>query len=165
MEYPDTHEPTETPASDEYDSGADDAASPSLHQQKTALHIPRVLIVEDTAELGQLIQVTLERMDMLAFHETHGAPALERFDEIRPDLVLLDIGLPDMSGWRVLDAIKESKLAFSRPAIVIITAFGDPANRLMGKLQGVDGYLTKPFTHDEIESVVLGALGKNVKDD
>jgi two-component system response regulator VicR len=165
MEYPDTQEPTETPASDEHDSGADNDASPSLHRRKTAVHVPRVLIVEDTVELGELIRATLERMDMLAFHETHGAPALERFDEIRPDLVLLDIGLPDMSGWRVLDAIKEAKLAFSRPAIVIITAYGDPANRLMGKLQGVGGYLNKPFTRDEIESVVLEALGRKVKDD
>jgi DNA-binding response OmpR family regulator len=56
-------------------------------------------------------------------------------------------------------------MAFSRPAVVIISAYGDPANRLMGKLQGVDGYLIKPFTRGEIESVVLEALDRKVKDD
>jgi DNA-binding response OmpR family regulator len=165
MENSDAQQPAQIPSSDEYDFNPDDDSSPSLHQIKTAVHVPRVLIIEDTADLGQLIRATLERLDMLAFHETHGGQALERFEEIRPDLVLLDIGLPDMSGWRVLDAIKESKMAFSRPAVVIISAYGDPANRLMGKLQGVDGYLIKPFTRGEIESVVLEALDRKVKDD
>jgi DNA-binding response OmpR family regulator len=131
-------------------------SKPSSH--KTYMHVPRVLIVEDTVELGEIIQATLERMEILAFCETHGTKALKRYDEVQPDLVILDIGLPDMTGWRVLDAIKESKALFKRPAIIIITAYGDPANRLMGKLQGVDSYLIKPFTPTEVERIVQEVL-------
>src|SRR5258706_14822067 len=130
----------------------------------TITHIPRVLIIEDTIELGELIQMTMERMHLLTFRETHGLRALERYNDIRPDLVLLDIGLPDMTGWKVLDAIKEGKAIFKRPAIIVITAYGDPANRLMGKLQGVDNYLIKPFTTEDIRSVVQTVLENQVED-
>src|SRR5690349_11304276 len=110
------------------------------HSLTTVAHIPRVLIIEDTVELGEVIQATLERINMLAFCETHGTRALKRFEEIRPDIVLLDINLPDTSGWKVLDAIKESRGEHRRPVIIVITAYNDPANRLMGKLQGVESY-------------------------
>ncbi len=133
----------------------DDAVSTT---DKTITHIPRVLIVEDTEELGEVLQATLERMHVLTFWETHGATALERFHQVNPDLVLLDIGLPDITGWKVLDSIKEARAVTGRPFIVVMTAYGDPANRLMGKLQGVDSYLIKPFTPDEIERTVRQVL-------
>lgn len=126
----------------------------------TIPHVPRVLIIEDMVELGEVIQTTLERMELMAFCETSGTRALERYEAIEPDLVLLDIGLPDMTGWKVLDAIKEGKAIYRRPVIIMLTAYGDPANRLMGKLQGVDHYLIKPFTPEEIENVVREALSK-----
>src|SRR5258708_24653933 len=125
---------------------------------KTVTHIPRVLIIEDTQELGEILQATLERMNVLTFWETHGIKALERFKQVTPDLVLLDIGLPDTTGWKVLDAIKEFKGLYKRPLIIVMAAYGDPANPLMGKLQGVDSYLIKPFTPDEIEQVVRQVL-------
>ena len=126
--------------------------------EETVYHIPRVLIVEDTLELGELIQETIERMRLMPFRETHGLKALERFDEIRPDIVLLDIGLPDMTGWRVLDKIKEVRDQTHRPAVIVMTAYGDPANRLMGKLQGVDEYLIKPFTTEDLQAIVRRVL-------
>src|SRR5689334_8574621 len=67
----------------------------------TIPHVPRVLIIEDTVELGELIQTTLEQMELMAFCETSGTRALERYGAIEPDIVLLDIGLPDMTGWKV----------------------------------------------------------------
>ncbi len=145
--------------------GNGDLPDDTLHADKTITHIPRVLIIEDAVELGEVIQATIERMRVLAFRETHGLMGLKRYNEIMPDLVLLDIGLPDMTGWKVLDAIKESKSIFRRPAIVVMTAFGDPANRLMGKLQGVDDYLIKPFTPQEVERVVRQVLGIELKGD
>jgi len=118
----------------------------------------KVLIVEDTIELAEVIQATLERMGLATLHETHAIKALELFKVYKPDLVMLDIGLPDMSGWKLLDSIKEIDKA-NRPHIVVITAYGDPANRLMGKLQDVDSYLIKPFSPDDAERVVEKVLG------
>ncbi len=118
-----------------------------------------VLIIEDTVELGEVIQGTLDRMNLITAHETQGNKAITRYNEMRPDVVLLDINLPDTTGWKILDHIKEEREKTGKmPMVIIITAYGDPANRLIGKLQGVHNYLVKPFTPDEIENVVMQAL-------
>ena len=118
------------------------------------------LIVEDTLELAEILQVTLQRMHMSVVHESHGSRAVTRINEMRPDVVLLDIGLPDGPGWKVLDSIKERQREHGgkMPVVIVITAYGDPANRLVGKLHGVFSYLIKPFTPNEIERTVKEAL-------
>lgn len=119
-----------------------------------------VLIVEDTLELAEVIQATLEAMQLNVVHAAHGNRALEKFHELDPDLVLLDISLPDMTGWKIMDTIKErfENDPTNMPIIIIITAYDDPANRLVGKLQGVHSYLIKPFSADEIERTVSQAI-------
>jgi len=133
-------------------------AAQAALQAKTKLS---ALILEDTLELAEILQVTLERMHMVTAHESHGSRAVTRFNEMKPDVVLLDIGLPDGPGWKVLDSIREhqTKIGGRMPAVIVITAYGDPANRLVGKLHGVYSYLIKPFTPNEIESTVRNALG------
>lgn len=118
------------------------------------------LIVEDTYELAEILQVTLQRMHITAAHESNGARAFARYNEMKPDVVLLDIGLPDGPGWKVLESIKEQqqKSGGKMPAVIVITAYGDPANRLVGKLHGVDSYLIKPFTPHEVERTIQTAL-------
>jgi two-component system OmpR family response regulator len=117
-----------------------------------------VLIVEDTVELAEIVQVTLERLNLKVFHETHGNRAIAVYQAEKPDLVLLDLGLPDTSGWQVMETMREDQRGGNGPVVIVITAYGDPANRLMGKLQGVRGYLIKPLVPDEIEKVVSNAL-------
>lgn len=117
----------------------------------------KVLIVEDAVELAEVIAATLERINIQTHHETHVERALEAFAAYHPDVILLDISLPDKTGWKLLDEIK-ARPGTEQPIVVVITAHGDPANRLMGKLQGVYSYLVKPFTPDEVEAVVDRAL-------
>jgi CheY-like chemotaxis protein len=124
---------------------------------RKATRVTSVLILEDTTELAEVIQATLERLDMRVAVETHGGKALSHYEDVKPDVVLLDLGLPDMNGWKFLETIKE-KYKAQLPIIIVITAYGDPANRLVGKLQGVYDYLIKPFTSDEVERVVTGAV-------
>lgn len=124
---------------------------------------PLVLIVEDTVELAEVIQASLQRLDMVAIIEGHGDSALRRLEQIEPDVVLLDIALPDTSGWRLLENIKEMQRAGKpMPIIIVITAYGDAANRLVGKLQNVHSYLVKPFTADEVTRIVTQALNSKV---
>ena len=119
-----------------------------------------ILIVEDTVELAEVIQATLEAMGIQSVHETHGKNGLERLKELKPEIIILDIGLPDISGWKMLDFIKEHAKTSKQdmPTIIIVTAFGDPANRLIGKLQNIHSYLLKPFTPDQVEHIVGMAL-------
>jgi CheY-like chemotaxis protein len=129
---------------------------------KTRSGLPRtpVLIVEDTIELAEVIQATLESMGLEASYATHGKVGLEKMKQLNPGLVLMDIGLPDITGWKMLDSIKEHYTAngLALPLIIVITAYGDPANRLIGKLQGIYSYLIKPFTPNEVEKLVTMAL-------
>lgn len=125
------------------------------------MHDKPILIVEDTAELAEVIQATLESMGLKAIIAPHGDIGLSKYKSEKPEIILLDIGLPDMTGWNFLDAIKEMKnknQIASLPTIIVITAYDDAANRLVGKLQGIHSYLIKPFTPDSVEQLVSMAI-------
>lgn len=145
-------------------SRTDDETHPTpMREKETAKVMDKpltVLIVEDTLELAEVIQATLERMSLHVVHAAHGGKALQKFNELDPEIVLLDISLPDMTGWKIMDVLKlrYEQTSGRMPIIIIISAYDDPANRLVGKLQGVYSYLIKPFTADEIERTVRQAI-------
>jgi CheY-like chemotaxis protein len=126
------------------------------NQEIPDLPNPYVLIVEDTVELGEVIEATLGEIGLHAHLATKGAIAVATLLKHKPSLVLLDINLPDSSGWLVLEKLKEN-YGNSIP-VIVMTAYGDHANRLLGKLQGTE-YLVKPFTPEEIASRVTKILG------
>jgi len=119
------------------------------------------LIIEDTPDLADLLEVTMKRLGLSVTVARRGSHALHHIETAMPDVVLLDIHLPDMTGWQVLESLKQkrSQPGVKNPAIIVITAYGDPANRLVGKLQGVHQYLVKPLKPEEVEEVVQRALG------
>lgn len=120
-----------------------------------------ILIVEDTSELAEVIEATIENMGLEADTAAHGERGLDKFKAMKPDIILLDIGLPDMTGWKFLDNIKEMHKRNEikeMPTIIVITAYDDPANRLVGKLQNIHSYLVKPFTPDKVEELIRMAL-------
>ena len=145
-----------------------DAEAPERSEERDAEVKPdisvdphaRVLVVEDTLELAELVVATLRRARIGAAYELRGERAFARFIELQPAVVLLDLNLPDMTGWKVLESIKEhvSKTSAPMPRIIVMTAMGDPANRLVGKLQGVFSYIVKPFTPSDMQAAVQNAL-------
>ncbi len=133
------------------------SATPQLHESVDKL-VGKVLIIEDYPEVADVINVILQRMGFTTAIESHGMRAFERFTEMQPQIVMLDLALPDFTGWRVRDAIKERRgNGHTMPVVIVMTAYGDPANRLVGKLQGVHAYLIKPFTAEELQKVVREA--------
>lgn len=119
-----------------------------------------ILIVEDTPDIAEIIQATLEGIGLSTVYAGNGKQGLELMKHHLPQVILLDIGLPDITGWRMLDHIKEhyAEVKQDVPAVIIITAYGDPANKLIGKLQNVYSYLVKPVLPDQVERVVTMAL-------
>jgi two-component system nitrogen regulation response regulator GlnG len=116
------------------------------------------LIVEDTADIAGIMQLTLDSLNIMNQHAPNGFLALEMLESRLPDIMLLDIGMPGMNGWEVLEAVKIRWPDADFP-VIVLTAFSDPANRLIGKLQAhVFRYLTKPFDVEELSRVVREAL-------
>jgi DNA-binding response OmpR family regulator len=120
---------------------------------------PYVLIIEDTEDIAVILQITLSTSGFETRHAPNGTQALRIFGERRPDLILLDIGMPDMNGWQVLEAIKKQFPDANMP-VIVLTAFDDPANKLIGKLQHlVYRYLTKPFDPERLRTTAREAVG------
>lgn len=101
----------------------------------------RVLVIEDDPLFQRLHHTYLERSEFRVTFASCGEAALAEFSSESPDAVLLDLGLPDMSGFQVLEQIRSQ----SDVPIVIITSYNSPKDILRGFELGVDDYLTKPF--------------------
>ena len=107
----------------------------------------RILIVEDEPELARLTHAALERHGHVCTIEADGTKALAAALRERPDLVLLDINLPGLSGFEILAHLRREKC----PALVLmLTARGEVRDRIKGLEAGADDYLAKPFATDEL---------------
>ncbi len=91
------------------------------------------------------------------YHAKTGQEAINLIEDIQPDLLVLDITLPDIHGWDVLKHIK--KMTSNQPEIVVLTARADPTHRLIGRLQDVNKYMCKPFAPSELRQSVSDILG------
>jgi len=119
---------------------------------------PFALIAEDTEDIAGLMQLTLMRLGIDSHHAINGIRAIEFLAERTPDIMLLDIGMPGMNGWEVLEKVKQCYPDTHFP-VIVLTAFDDPANKLIGKLQArVFRYITKPFDMDVLAQTVREAL-------
>ena len=83
-----------------------------------------------------------------------GPDALRRFYDERPDLVILDVALPGLDGWQLLERLRE----FSRVPIIMVTARGSEADKIRGLKLGADDYITKPLSFPELLARVEAAL-------
>jgi len=121
---------------------------------------PNILIVEDNTDIATLVQLALDQKNMNTHHCKSAYAALDYLQEIDPecpDLILLDIGMPGMNGWEFLEIIRKEDDLKHVP-VIVATAFSDPANRVVGKLQQVQAYITKPYGPMEIIQIVESVL-------
>jgi two-component system, OmpR family, response regulator RegX3 len=118
----------------------------------------RVLIVEDEESLVEAIRYNLEREGFATASASDGLSALEAFRAERPDLVLLDLMLPSLSGLDVVRAIR----AESSVPVIIVTAKDTEADTVTGLELGADDYVTKPFSVRELLSRVRANLRRTL---
>ncbi|RMG72307.1 MAG: response regulator [Chloroflexi bacterium] len=122
--------------------------------------MPHVLIVEDQESLAEIVSHTLRQIDISSTICLNGRDALIYMENNPlPDLIILDISMPGMSGWEFLDVIKQYEETKLIP-VIVTTAHGDAANRLVGKLREVDRYITKPYKPQDIQEAVKSTLLK-----
>ncbi len=106
---------------------------------------PRVLIVEDEADILELLVYTLEREQFVCKGVKNGENALKEVDRQLPDLVMLDLMLPGIDGLSICRTLKQSPRTAHIP-IVMLTARGEESDIVVGLELGADDYITKPFS-------------------
>ena len=116
-----------------------------------------MLVVDDNDDSADSLAMLLT----LAGHETHvardGPEALTRAEELRPDAVLLDLGLPGLSGYEVCRRLRDAPWAREIP-IIAITGWGQTEDRLKSKEAGFDAHLVKPVVLGELTALLQGSL-------
>lgn len=116
----------------------------------------RLLLVDDDAEIRTSVRVGFELQwrDVEILEAATGADCLRLVEERRPDLVLLDVGLPDLDGFAVLRELR----AFTAVPVIMLTARDEPIDRVRGLEAGADDYVAKPFDHLELMARVRAVL-------
>jgi DNA-binding response OmpR family regulator len=113
-------------------------------------NVKRVLCIEDEVEMIELIRLILGREEFEVMGAMGGAQGLEVMRKTRPDLVLLDLMMPDMDGWEVYRHMKADKELSGIP-VIIVTAKAQSIDKALGlKVAKVDDYITKPFGPQEL---------------
>ena len=119
----------------------------------------RILIVEDDEDVGKVLRLRLGREGYETHVEGTGKGALSYAADCRPDLVVLDVRLPDMSGLQVAKQLRKLSLPWELP-ILMLTGLDQPVDKLYGFAFGADAYLTKPYDPAELLKTVKALLGE-----
>jgi len=117
----------------------------------------RIVVVEDDTSVAELVTLYLRNAGFIVEHAASGARARVLFDELKPALVVLDLGLPDANG---IDLLKELRARTDTP-VIALTARAEDAQRIAGLDAGMDDYVTKPFNPRELVSRVKAILRRS----
>ncbi|GAB4275972.1 MAG: response regulator [Deferrisomatales bacterium] len=117
----------------------------------------RVLVVDDEEDLLELLAYNLEGSGFQVDRATTGRAALDRVERRRPDLVVLDVMLPDLQGFEVLRILRTRESTRTLP-VILLTARGEESDVLVGFELGADDYVVKPFSPRELLARVRAVL-------
>ncbi|MDX6351791.1 MAG: two-component system, OmpR family, response regulator [Streptomyces sp.] len=117
-----------------------------------------VLIVEDEPSIADILRITLKFHGFAVHTAATGREALAAAREHRPDLVLLDVMLPDGNGWEVCRTLRAERTFPDELAVIFVTARDAPRDVVAGLALGGDDYITKPFGVDEVVARVQAVL-------
>lgn len=116
-----------------------------------------IQIVEDEITISRILKAYLTKNGFDVLQSYSGREAMQDYRDVQPDLVLLDIMLPDGDGWSVLESIR----TLAPTPVIMLTALGDVDYRLKGLTSGADDYIAKPFIGDEVVARVQAVLRRS----
>jgi DNA-binding response OmpR family regulator len=119
---------------------------------------PQLLMIEDDARLAHMVGEYLTQSGFLFSHAGDGASGLELLQQHAPDLVILDLMLPDTDGLEICRRIRSLPAPASKVSVLMLTAKGDPMDRIIGLEIGADDYLPKPFEPRELLARIRAVL-------
>lgn len=118
---------------------------------------PLIMIADDDHEIRNLLRTFFEEQDVDLIESKNGAEALENIITYRPNLVILDVMMPELNGWQICKYVK-SREEYEDVGIIMLTAIGPVNNELTSPLFGADDYMDKPFDFDVLEEKVNKVL-------
>jgi two-component system KDP operon response regulator KdpE len=115
-----------------------------------------ILIADDVVELREVLRFQLEHEGFAVSEAGTGRDTIDQVERDRPEVLVLDVNMPDMDGWAVLDHLRRQ--ATHRPRVAVLTTFADESVEILARNAGADAYLAKPLTADELTSAVRRLL-------
>lgn len=117
----------------------------------------KILVVDDDTNICELLRLYLEKEGYSVTIANTGMQAVRSFAEQQPDLMLLDIMLPELDGWQVCREIRK----YSNKPIIMLTAKGETFDKVLGLELGADDYITKPFDSKEVLARIKAVLRRS----
>jgi DNA-binding response OmpR family regulator len=114
----------------------------------------RILVVDDEERMVRFIRMNLEHDGFQVAEAFNGKQAIQKLRDVTPDLILLDVMMPDLDGFEVLETIREG----SNVPVIMLTAKGEEDDRVRGLELGADDYITKPFSLKELAARVRAVM-------
>lgn len=114
----------------------------------------KILVVDDDRNINELLRLYLEKEGYSVASTYDGVDAVKKFEDHKPDLVLLDVMLPGMDGWQVCREIRKK----SEKPVIMITAKGETFDKVLGLELGADDYIVKPFDAKEVVARIKAVL-------
>ncbi|MDR2655868.1 MAG: response regulator transcription factor [Oscillospiraceae bacterium] len=114
----------------------------------------KIMVVDDDRNICELLRLYLEKEGFAPILAYDGAMAIEKFEEQKPDLLLLDIMMPKLDGWQVCREIRKK----SNVPIIMLTAKGETFDKVLGLELGADDYVVKPFESKEVVARIKAVL-------
>ena len=116
-----------------------------------------ILVADDDAQIRDVVRIALTQAGLGVAEAGDGRAALEKAESLRPDLIILDIGMPEMDGLEVCRALRKT----SQVPILFLTARADEIDRVVGLELGADDYVSKPFSPRELVARVRAILKRS----
>ena len=118
---------------------------------------PTVVIADDDLEILTMVRTLLRRRDVKLLEASDGEEAMRLIRENTPNLVVLDVMMPGMSGWEICKAIREDG-ELANTGVIMLTGIGERLNEMTSPLYGADAYLDKPFELTALDEAVTRVL-------
>src|SRR5262249_31974229 len=119
----------------------------------------RILVIEDDPDLLTILRIAAEARGHQVFEAADGKEGLDLASELRPDVILLDLMLPVMDGYKVLSALRAEESTEDVP-VVVLTARASEGERHLGLTLGANEYITKPYTLNDLWGRVDSLIGQ-----
>ena len=123
--------------------------------------VKKIMIVDDDTNICELLRLYIEKGGYETVIANTGVQAIKKFETEKPDLILLDIMLPELDGWQVCREIRKT----SKTPIIMLTAKGEVFDKVLGLELGADDYVVKPFEAKEIMARISAVLRRTTTPD